>query len=102
MAVFPRQHHLTKESGFFNDDGYWDPADYIGVDLASSSTDPFAQLVLTMKQAAIASNQTIRDDADVNRAKLRASSSQLSSGSTSLVHWRCLCPEVRGCWYLLV
>ncbi|WP_095129626.1 dermonecrotic toxin domain-containing protein [Pseudomonas sp. Irchel s3h14] len=72
MAVFPRQHHLTKESGFFNDDGYWDPADYIGVDLASSSTDPFAQLVLTMKQAAIASNQTIRDDADVNRANLSA------------------------------
>lgn len=72
MAIFPRQHHLTKESGFFNDDGYWDPADYIGVDLASSSTDPFAQLVLTMKQAAIASNQTIRDDADVNRDNLSA------------------------------
>lgn len=72
MAIFPRQHHLTKESGFFNDDGYWDPADYIGVDLASSNTDPFAQLVLTMKQAAVASNQTIRDDADVNRDNLSA------------------------------
>lgn len=72
MAVFPRQHHLTKESGFFNDDGYWDPADYIGVDLASPNTDPFAQLVLSMKQAAIVSNQTIRDDADVNRANLSA------------------------------
>lgn len=72
MAIFPRQHHLTKESGFFNDDGYWDPAEYIGVDLASSNTDPFAQLVLTMKQAAVASNQTIRDDADVNRDNLSA------------------------------
>lgn len=72
MAIFPRQHHLTKESGFFNNDGYWDPADYIGVDLANSNTDPFAQLVITMKQAAIASNQTIRDDADVNRSNLSA------------------------------
>lgn len=72
MATFPRQHHLTKESGFFNDDGYWDPADYIGVDLASSNTDPFALLVLTMKQAATASVQTIRDDAQVNRDNLSA------------------------------
>ncbi len=72
MAIFPRQHHLTKEAGFFNNDGYWDPADYIGVDLVSSNTDPFAQLVLSMKQAAIASKQTIRDDAQVNRDNLSA------------------------------
>lgn len=72
VAIFPRQHHLTKESGFFNNDGYWDPADYIDVDIASSNTDPFAQLVVTMKQAAVASNQIIRDDADVNRANLSA------------------------------
>lgn len=72
MAMFPRQHHLTKESGFFNNDGYWDPAEYIGVQLASSNTDPFAQLVLTMKQAATASVQTIRDDAQVNRDNLSA------------------------------
>ncbi|VVP82703.1 hypothetical protein PS918_02457 [Pseudomonas fluorescens] len=72
MAIFPLQHHLTKESGFFNDDGYWDPADYIGVELASSNTDPFAQLVLTMKQAAVASVQTIRDAAQVNRDNLSA------------------------------
>ncbi|MET0610295.1 MAG: NEL-type E3 ubiquitin ligase domain-containing protein, partial [Pseudomonas caspiana] len=72
MAIYPRQHHLTKESGFFNNDGYWDPADYIDVDIASSKTDPFAQLVLTMKQAAILTDQIIRDDADVNRANLSA------------------------------
>ncbi|MHC8320308.1 leucine-rich repeat domain-containing protein [Pseudomonas sp. GB2N2] len=72
MAIFPRQYHLTKESGFFNNDGYWDPADYIDADFVSSNTDPFAQLVLTMKQAATASTQTIRDDADVNRANLSA------------------------------
>ncbi|VVM74148.1 hypothetical protein PS662_01963 [Pseudomonas fluorescens] len=72
MAIYPRQYHLTKESGFFNNDGYWDPADYIDIDMTSSSTDSFAQLVLSMKQSAIASNQIIRDDADVNRANLSA------------------------------
>ena len=26
MAVYPKKHWLTKKAGFFNDDGYWDPA----------------------------------------------------------------------------
>jgi hypothetical protein len=72
MAVYPAQHHLTKEAGFFNDDGYWDPADYIGFDLPPSGIDPFGQLVLTMKRAAQACVETIRDDAQVNRDNLSA------------------------------
>ncbi|MFW0753741.1 dermonecrotic toxin domain-containing protein [Pseudomonas sp. H11T01] len=72
MALYPRQHHLKKGAGFFNDDGYWDPADYIHFEVAPSGTDPFAQLVLTMKQAAQASIETIRDDAQVNRDDLSA------------------------------
>nr|WP_322784171.1 DUF6543 domain-containing protein [Pseudomonas sp. PCH199] len=72
MAQYPDQHRLTKEAGLFNNDGYWDPADYIGFDLPPSGTDPFAQLVLTMKQAAQASVETIRDDAQVNRDNLSA------------------------------
>lgn len=72
MAIYPRQHHLQKGAGFFNDDGYWDPADYIHFELAPSGTDPFAQLVLSMKQAAQASIETIRSDAQVNRDNLRA------------------------------
>lgn len=72
MAIYPDQRRLTREAGFFNNDGYWDPADYIGVDLAPSATDPFAQLVLTMKQAAQASVASIRNDAQVNRDNLSA------------------------------
>ncbi|VVO04258.1 leucine-rich repeat domain-containing protein [Pseudomonas fluorescens] len=72
MAIYPRQHHLKKGAGFFNDDGYWDPADYIHLEEAPAGTDPFAQLVLTMKQAAQASIETIRDDAQVNRDNLSA------------------------------
>ncbi|WP_085725689.1 dermonecrotic toxin domain-containing protein [Pseudomonas sp. R37(2017)] len=72
MRLYPRQHHLQKGHGFFNDDGYWDPADYIHLETVPASTDPFAQLVLSMKQAAIASVQTIRDDAQVNRDDLSA------------------------------
>jgi hypothetical protein len=72
MAIYPEEHRLTKQAGFFNDDGYWDPADYIGFDLPPSGTDPFAQLVLTMKQAAQASVNTIRNDAQVNRDHLSA------------------------------
>lgn len=72
MATYPHQHHLTREAGFFNNDGYWDPDDYIGFDLASAKADPFAQLVLTMKRAARASVETIRDDAQVNRDNLSA------------------------------
>ena len=37
-----------------------------------SGTDPFARLVLTMKQASLASVKTIRDDAQVNRDNLSA------------------------------
>lgn len=72
MAVYPDQHHLKKGHGFFNDDGYWDPADYIHFELASRDTDPFAQLVAAMKQAAKASIETIRNDAQVNRDNLSA------------------------------
>ncbi|VVO48761.1 hypothetical protein PS862_00198 [Pseudomonas fluorescens] len=72
MAIYPRVHRLTKEAGFFNNDGYWDPAQYIGFDDSPTGTDPFAQLVLTMKQAALASVKTIRDDAQVNRDSLSA------------------------------
>jgi len=72
MAVYPEPHRLTKEAGFFNDDGYWDPADYINLERAPSGTDPFAQLVLVMKQAAQASVKTIRSDGQVNRDNLSA------------------------------
>ena len=57
MVEYPAQHHLTREAGFFNDDGYWNPVDYIDFDVAPSGTDPFAQLVLTMKQAAQAASK---------------------------------------------
>ncbi|WP_223485216.1 dermonecrotic toxin domain-containing protein [Pseudomonas sp. A-RE-19] len=72
MAIYPKKHRLKNNAGFFNDDGYWDPHDYIDVAWASAATDPFAQLVLTMKQAAMASVKTIRDDAQVNRDNLSA------------------------------
>jgi uncharacterized protein YjbI with pentapeptide repeats len=72
MASFPEQHRLTREAGFFNNDGYWDPAEYIDFDVPPAGTDPFAQLVLTMKQAALDSVKTIRDDAQVNRDNLSA------------------------------
>lgn len=72
MAMFPSEHRLSKEAGFFNNDGYWDPADYIGFDCPPSGTDPYAQLVLSMKQAAQDSVKTIRNDAQVNRDNLTA------------------------------
>ncbi|MHC8287089.1 dermonecrotic toxin domain-containing protein [Pseudomonas sp. XS1P51] len=72
MAVYPKEHWLTKEAGFFNDDGFWEPARYIGFDDSPSGTDPFARLVLTMKEASLASVKTIRDDAQVNRDNLSA------------------------------
>ncbi|NUU36066.1 leucine-rich repeat domain-containing protein [Pseudomonas sp. C2B4] len=72
MAMFPRKHLLSTDAGFFNDEGYWDPADYIDFQLPSPHADPFAQLVLTMKRAAQASVATIRDDAQVNRDNLSA------------------------------
>jgi Leucine-rich repeat (LRR) protein len=72
MAVYPKQHRLTKEAGFFNNDGFWEPAQYIDFEDAPSGTDPFAELVLTMKEASRASVQSIRDDAQVNRDNLSA------------------------------
>ncbi|AWM92604.1 hypothetical protein DJ564_18185 [Pseudomonas sp. 31-12] len=72
MAQYPAIHRLTSNAGFFNNDGYWSPADYIGYDDPPSATDPFAQLVLTMKQAARASIKSIRTDAQVNRDNLSA------------------------------
>jgi len=70
MVLYPRQHHLKRDAGFFNNDGYWDPAEYIDFDDAPEAIDPFAQLVLTMKEAARVSVKTIRDDAQVNRDNL--------------------------------
>lgn len=72
MAIYPKMHRLTKSAGFFNNDGHWDPHDYIDFDRSSSATDPFAQLVSSMKQAAQDSVKTIRDDAQVNRDNLSA------------------------------
>ena len=72
MALYPARHRLTASAGFFNDDGYWDPAEYIGFDDPLLATDPFARLVLTMKQAAMAGIKAIRDDAQVNRDRLSA------------------------------
>lgn len=72
MAMYPHQHHLTTSAGFFNNDGYWDPADYSHLEKAAAGTDPFAQLVLSMKQAALTSIETIHDDAQVNREQLSA------------------------------
>lgn len=71
MAVYPQMHRLTKNAGFFNDDGHWDPDDYIDFE-HSSAFDPFAQLVGSMKQAAQDLVKTIRDDAQVNRDNLNA------------------------------
>ncbi|VVP26594.1 dermonecrotic toxin domain-containing protein [Pseudomonas fluorescens] len=72
MAIYPQKHWLTNNAGFFNNDGYWDPAEYVGFDDQAPATDPFAQLVLTMKQAAWGSAKTIRNDAQVNRDNLSA------------------------------
>lgn len=72
MSIYPRRHRRSAQAGFFNDDGYWDPRDYIDVMRAFAGTDPFAQLVLTMKRAAMASVNSIRDDAQVNRDNLNA------------------------------
>lgn len=72
MAVYPKEHWLKKNAGLFNNDGFWAPQDYIDLERAKTDTDPFAQLVLTMKQASMASVKTIRDDAQVNRDNLSA------------------------------
>ncbi|UVK96787.1 dermonecrotic toxin domain-containing protein [Pseudomonas sp. B21-048] len=80
MAIYPREHRLKKNAGFFNNDGYWDPQDYIGFERSSASTELFAQLVLAMKQGAMASVKTIRSDAQVNR-------DHLSTVVESVAHW---------------
>lgn len=72
MLTYPRQYHLRKHHGFFNNDGYWLPQAYIGAEVAPSSVDPFAQWVQVMKRAAQASVDSIRDDAQVNRDNLSA------------------------------
>lgn len=72
MAHYPQKNVLMKTAGFFNNDGYWDPADYIDFEEVAPATDPFAQLVLSMKRAAQASAASIRDDAQVNRDNLSA------------------------------
>lgn len=72
MSVYPKEHWLTLEAGFFNNDGFWDPAQYIDFDDSPLDIDPFAQLVLIMKEASRASVKTIRDDAQVNRDNLSA------------------------------
>ena len=72
MAQYPAKHRLTNNAGFFNNDGYWGPDEYIGYDDPPPATDPFAQLVPTMKQAAMASLDSIRSDAQVNRDNLSA------------------------------
>lgn len=72
LAAYPNEYRLKKTAGFFNNDGFWDPQDYIDFERSSAATDPFAQLVLTMRQAAMASVKTIRDDAQVNRDNLSA------------------------------
>ncbi|MEO6677231.1 MAG: DUF6543 domain-containing protein [Pseudomonas sp.] len=72
MATYPRQYQLKKGHGFFNDDGYWPATDYIHLQVPEMVTDPFAQWVRVMKQAAQASIESIRDDAQVNRDNLSA------------------------------
>lgn len=72
MVTWPRQYRLKKGHGFFNNDGFWPPEDYIGVDVRPTTEDPFAQWVKVMKAAAQASVDTIRDDAQVNRDNLSA------------------------------
>lgn len=72
IGLYPAKHSLKKDAGLFNDDGYWNPDDYVGLQPAPARCDLFAQSVLTMKQAAMASVNTIRDDAQVNRDALSA------------------------------
>lgn len=73
MGEYPRQHHLSRESGFFNNDGYWNPDDYILLDTFPNAVDPFAEWVKVFKQTSLATaREAIRDDADVNRANLAA------------------------------
>lgn len=73
MLVYPKRHHLTRNAGFFNDDGYWNPQQYISLADEPQTTDPFADLVAVMKQMSFEDVQdSIRDDAQVNRDNLSA------------------------------
>jgi hypothetical protein len=70
MVRYPKIHWLSKTAGFFNNDGYWNPTEYIDFESAAASTDPVAQMVLSMKRTAQTSAESIRDDAQVNRDNL--------------------------------
>lgn len=73
MTEYPNQHRLSRESGFFNNDGYWNPDDYINLDTQPNTVDPFAELVRVFKQTYLqTAEDAIRDDSDVNRANLSA------------------------------
>ncbi|QJI39831.1 leucine Rich Repeat (LRR)-containing protein [Pseudomonas sp. ADAK2] len=72
MATYPRRYRLKKGHGFFNNDGYWPAHDYIHLEAPTEVTDPFTHWVQVMKQAAEASVDDIRDDAQVNRDNLSA------------------------------
>ncbi|VVP49028.1 hypothetical protein PS903_05178 [Pseudomonas fluorescens] len=73
MNEYPKMHRLGREAGFFNNDGFWNPDDYISLDTVPNTTDPFVELVKVIKQACLdTAEEAIRDDADVNRANLSA------------------------------
>lgn len=73
MNQYPKMHRLGREAGFFNNDGYWNPDDYISLDTAPNTTDPFVELVKVIKQTNLdTAEEAIRDDVDVNRASLSA------------------------------
>ncbi|WP_085639105.1 MULTISPECIES: dermonecrotic toxin domain-containing protein [unclassified Pseudomonas] len=72
IGLYPKEHWLGRTAGFFNNDGYWNPDDYVVLEPFKGRCDPFAQWVLTMKQDALASADGIRDDAQVNRDELSA------------------------------
>ncbi|MBV4458133.1 hypothetical protein KVG96_09255 [Pseudomonas sp. COR58] len=72
MGLYPKEHWLGRTAGFFNNDGYWNPDDYVVLQPVEGRCDPFAQWVLTMKQDALASADGIRDDVQVNRDEFSA------------------------------
>ncbi|OKO47442.1 leucine-rich repeat domain-containing protein [Pseudomonas sp. BTN1] len=73
MVEYPKMHRLGREAGFFNNDGYWNPDDYISLDTVPNALDPFVELVKVLKEDNLnTAQEAIRDDADVNRANLSA------------------------------
>ena len=100
MAVYPKVHWLTKEAGFFNDDGLWEPAGYIGFDDSPSGIDPFAQLVLTMKEAsagAVSKPFVTMRRSTGDKLERRCRTGRAVDQPFRSV-WRCSCPVVKGCW----